>query len=208
MIDKLTYIVSTCKGYEAALQRLLNSIPGHAHAIVVSGGHMTRRVRYVADRTEHIDVTHTSYDYTALIELVEHMHDWSHGHVFLLHDTMELSPDSDRLIRDADPALDCVAAWGGECNLALYRVDYLHRMRARTLALKNCSKLRAVEMEGFLWRHLPPERRGAYPGDIAIGDEQPIYGGAARVPVTYTGVGITKYKANWGQLWPPSVVTP
>jgi hypothetical protein len=98
--------------------------------------------------------------------------------------------------------------WGGECNLALYRADYLHQCRAQLFGLKNCSKHYAVEMEGFLWRQLPETQRGVYPGDIAIGEASAPYGGVARQCVRYAGVDLIKWKANWGQIWPPSVVTP
>ena len=210
MIERLGYLISSHAAYQAPLQRLLATMRGclaTKDVVAVIAAHPARSIHQILVRQIH--VPHNSYDYTALIDFVEHARSYpAWSHVFLLHDTMELGPDSDRLIRNADPSLDVLAVWGGECNLCLYRVDYLLSRRDAILALKNCTKLQAVESEGFLWRQLPSERRGVYPGDIAIGDEQPIYGGAARVPVTYTGVGITKYKANWGQLWPPSVVQP
>lgn len=207
MIERLTYLISTCKGYEAPLARLLASMPRDAHAIVVSGGHEARRVYYRNDRA-HIEVPYTGYDYTALIEVVQG--DWElSDHLFLLHDTMEMGPEADSLIRLADPALDSVAAWGGECNLCLYRADYLQTCRAQFRGLKNCSKLYAVEMEGFLWRQLPENRRGAYPGHRFESAASPAYiDGAPRRRIAYAGVDIVKYKANWGQDWPPAVVRP
>lgn len=208
MIETLGYLISSHVAYQAPLQRLLLSLPTARDAVAIVGGHVAYAERQIIVR--QYEVPHNSYDYTALIDLVEHR-DWypaRWSHVFLLHDTMELSPDSDRLIRQADPTLDAVAVWGGECNLGLYRVDYLLSRRDDLLALKDCTKLRAVEHEGFLWRTCPEDRRGTYPGGIDIDYAQPIYGGVERQKVTYTGVGIIKYKANWGQTWPPSVVTP
>lgn len=206
--DSLGYLISTVEGYEGPLQRLLASMPPLAGVAVVTG-RSGQRVTNTARTQVYITVPHNSYDYTALIDLIEHPHSYpAWSHVFLLHDTMELGTDSDTLIRQADPALDCVAVWGGECNLCLYRVDYLMRRRDAILALKDCTKLRAVEAEGFLWRSCPEDRRGVYPGTIQIHGAGQIFGGANRQPITYTGVGITKYKANWGQAWPPNVVTP
>lgn len=208
MIDKLGYLISSHNEYQAPLQRLLMSLPTSRDAIAVVGGCAGYTERQIIVR--QYEVPHNSYDYTALIDFVEHRDfypaRWSH--VFLLHDTMELSRESDRLIRNADPALDAVAVWGGECNLGLYRVDYLLSRRAEILALKNCTKLRAVEVEGFLWRTLPEDRRGSYPGPAHLEPTRAIYGGASRQGIVYEGVGITKYKANWGQAWPPNVVTP
>lgn len=204
------YMVSTCKGYEGPLDVLLHSMRTSGidpRAItVVSGGHAAPGRRFWTSVPIY-EVPHNSYDYTALIELVE-MNGWIDRHLFLLHDTMELGPDSDRLIRAADPMMDATAVWGGECNLALYRVDYLMQCRAQLFGLKNCSKHYAVEMEGFLWRQLPDDRRGVYPGGIAIGEASAPYGGVARQCVRYEGVDLIKWKANWGQIWPPSVVTP
>ncbi len=211
MIERLGYLISSHKDYVAPLARLLASMQNiHRPLIaVVSGGHAETSHAHATDGALVCCVTHNSYDYTALIDFVEHPDDypdWSH--VFLLHDTMELGMDSSASIRQADPSLDSVAAWGGECNLALYRVDYLLRRRDAILALKDCTKLQAVEAEGFLWRSLPPDRRGVYPGGIDIDYTQAVYGGMERQRVVYTGVDITKWKANWGQLWPPTVVTP
>lgn len=175
---------------------------------VVVGGHAGRSTgHYVL--VEQIYVPHNSYDYTALIDFVEHPENYpAWSHVFLLHDTMELGPNAEVIIRSADSTLYAVAPHGGECNLGLYRTDYVRACRAQLYGLKNCSKLYAVKMEGFLWRQLPDEQRGTYPGGIEISEPEQVYGGAARQRVYYAGVDIVKWKANWGQTWPPSVVTP
>ena len=210
MIEHLTYLISSCKGYEAPLTRLLLSMRAAGidmrSILVVAGGHPVEG-RSFWHAIPIVEVTYTAYDYTALIEYVEKHWELT-DHLFLLHDTMEIGAETDRLIREADPEKDATAVWGGECNLALYRADYLRSCRAQMRGLKNCSKLYAVEMEGFLWRQLPEERRGTYPGGIAIGDDQPTYAGAARQRVHYAGVDIVKWKANYGQAWPPAVVTP
>jgi hypothetical protein len=186
----------------------MSDIPRRA-IVAVIGGYPAPGWRVEPRRVVTHHATHNSYDYTALISLLEYPDaypNWTH--VFLLHDTMELGPGSDRLIKQADPALKATAVWGGECNLALYRVDYLLSCRAQLFGLKNCSKQYAVDMEGFLWRQLPETERGSYPGGIAIGDVSAPYGGAGRQRVYYSGVDLIKWKANWGQIWPPSVVTP
>jgi hypothetical protein len=206
MIEQLSYIISTCAGYEVPLSRLLASMPTAAHVLIVSGGEKGRRSHHKRNRSR-IDVTHTSYDYTALIELIEHPWRLS-DHVFLLHDTMEMGRRADDLIRQADPAHLATAVWGGECNLGLYRADYLHSRGKDILALKDCTKLQAVEAEGFLWRQLPEDQRGTYDGIIHVERVEPVYGGMPRQRISYAGVDIVKWKANWGQSWPPAVVTP
>lgn len=211
MIERLGYLISSCAGYETPLQHLLTRLPDSTASRdvrVVAGGYRERSAGHMI-LAEHIYVPHRSFDYTALIDFVEYAPDYPFWtHVFLLHDTMELGPDSDRLIRQANPAQKATAVWGGECNLALYRVDYLLSRRDELLALKNCTKLRAVEREGFLWRTLPEAERGSYPGALAMEEPGTPYGGALRQCVRYEGVDLIKWKANWGQMWPPSVVTP
>lgn len=209
MIENLGYLISSHKDYTEPRTRLLMSMQGidPERIVAIVGGYVSEERRMW--HRPIACVTHNSYDYTALIDYVEHPDDYPRwSHVFLLHDTMELGPESDRLIRSADPSLDAVAAWGGECNLGLYRADYLHERAAEILALKNCTKLQAVGAEGFLWRTCAEAQRGVYPGGIDIGESEATYGGAARQRVYYAGVDIVKWKANWGQDWPPSVATP
>jgi hypothetical protein len=210
MIERIGYLISSHTAYQAPLQRLLMAMPSTIATrdiVAVVGGCAERARRQIIVR--QIEVEHTSYDYTALIDLVEHPESYpAWSHIFLLHDTMELGPRADQLIRAADPEKDATAAWGGECNLALYRADYLHRRRDELRSLKDCTKFRAVQVEGFLWRTLSDERRGIYAGDITIGEPEKVYGGTARQRVYYAGVDVVKWKANWGQTWPPNVVTP
>ena len=209
MIESLGYLISSHIGYEAPRERLLASMRDLPITNVVIGGYNLRS-GYYRSGVAHISADHNSYDYTALIDFVEHpadYPDWSH--VFLLHDTMELGPNADRLIRAVDPQWPAVAVWGGQCNLGLYRADYVRQCLPQLLGLKNCSKAYAVEMEGFLWTQLPKDERGVYGGTIEVSEEYPVYGGAPRRREYYTAVDVTKYKANWGQPTPPGgVVTP
>lgn len=206
MIDDLAYIVSTCRGYEQPLGRLLASMPRGAQVFVVRGG-CAARYGYSERGVLFVEVEHVSYDYTALIELVEGEWDLAE-HVFLLHDTMELGPESDRLIRAAYPKPAATAVWGGQCNLALYRTDYLFQRRDALLALKGCTKARAVEAEGFLWKQLLSSHRSVYAGDLQTRGAARPYGGAERLVEYYSGVDLVKYKANWGQHHPARVVIP
>src|SRR5262249_60625040 len=118
MIDRLGYLISSHRNYQAPLFRLLQSMAAidHNHIVVVSGGHATEERRMWHNPIVH--VAYNSYDYTALIDFVEHLEAYpAWSHVFLLHDTMELGPNADTLIRQADPDKDVIAVWGGECNL-------------------------------------------------------------------------------------------
>lgn len=201
------YLISSHKDYQAPRERLTASMAAiDVHTIrMVIGGHPEREVWF--HTVAH--VPHNSYDYTALVDFVEHPGEYpAWSHIFLLHDTMELGPDADRLIRTADPSVKATAVWGGQCNLGLYRADYLLSRRADILALKDCTKQQAVAAEGFLWRQLSEAERASYPGGYDQLVTEQTYGGAERLREYYSGVDIWKYKANWGQHPVPDVVTP
>ena len=95
-----------------------------------------------------------SFDYTAIISALEKEMKMS-SHVVLLHDTMEVSPETPALVETADPESGAVAAFGGQCNLGLFRTDYLHSIRKEILAMKDCSKKQAIAFEGWMWRNCP-----------------------------------------------------
>jgi hypothetical protein len=101
------------------------------------------------------------------------------------------------LICAGDPSLDAVAAWNGQCNMMLVRREWLMAAQPELEKLRNCSKGKAVQAEGWLWHAAPT--KAVYPnsryGNIA--DPEPIYGGASRVTEFYDAVAIKKFKANW-----------
>jgi len=181
MIERITYLISSSIGYDEPLRVLLATM---AH---------------IPDDRKRVSVGQ-SWDYTALIDALD---DMPAGHVFLLHDTMELDPDSERLISQADPDMEVTAAYPGcQCNLGLYRSDYLLSQADYIRGLRDCTKLRAIQEEGGLWRRA--KKRAVYPGAecIRAGVSRP-YGGAERLKEIYTAVGITKHKANHGQTMDP-----
>lgn len=207
MIADFAYLISSHASYHAPRQRLLGSMAGIDPArIVVVVGESAGDTRI--DGIRHIGVPYRAFDYTALIAYVESDGWGLPEHLFLLQDTMELGPDADALIRQADPTHKATVAFGGQCNLGLYRADYLRHRAPFLTALKHCSKLASVESEGMLWRSLGPLERGSYGGSCVEAGTAIVYGGAARLKEHYTGVDVIKYKANWGQTWPPAVVTP
>lgn len=137
-----------------------------------------------------------SFDYTAIIATLEI--GWNVGdHVVLLHDTMEVAPETPALIEQADPHSGAVAAFGGQCNLGLYRMDYLMARRDFILSLKNCTKKQAIDAEGRLWRECPTKTH--FPnGQCIVEEKGRPYGGAERITELYTALMIRKFKANYG----------
>lgn len=137
-----------------------------------------------------------SFDYSAIIEVLEDGRDVG-DHVVLLHDTMEVTPETPALIEQADAHSGAVAAFGGQCNLGLYRMDYLMARRSDILAMKNCTKKQAIDFEGRLWRECPTKTHFPNGQCIVEGKGRP-YGGAERITELYTALMIRKFKANYG----------
>ena len=112
---------------------------------------------------------------------------------------MEFGMNTDYLVRQADPDVDATAVYGGQCNLALYRADYLlsHTMWKFIQDRRNMSKLDSIFFEGKLV-HLTTNAK-AYPGDLQmLGVEYP-YSNVPRMKEYYSGIDLVKWKANWGQ---------
>lgn len=202
MITSLCYLISSNATYQEPLKRLLGSMEGVETGckFVVVGG--SNPGVFVLNHAVGVTVNHNSFDYTAFVELVERIvedEDSYPSHVFLLHDTMEFTPETDALVRSADPDMDATAAVDGcQCNLGLFRTDYLLSKRAEILKMKNCTKLEAVQFEGVLWKDAP--RRAVYPNaTVDVVSETAVYGGAIRRTERYNALKLFKHKSSWGQ---------
>ena len=196
MIAPPHYLISSCVGYDAPLERLLRTMRdiSDERKLVVIGGAGREEIKLVGSLPCAL-VTHNSFDYTALIEHCASRF----SHVFLLHDTMEFGELSEDLICQADPEMEATAAYpGGQSNLICYRGDYLLKHLGYIAQLRNCTKLAAIQHEGRLWSMT--ERRAVYPGAGCINDgmHRP-YGGEERLKEIYPAVGIVKWKRNYGQ---------
>lgn len=198
MIDPVTYLISSHVAYRDALARLLTSMRQieNRRKWVFIGGADRERVVNVAG-LPCFEVPHNSYDYTALIEWAARPD--GHRNVFLLHDTMELTAESDELIQQANPEMEATAAYpGGRTNLVCYRTDYLLTHYDYIQGLKNCTKEQAISHEGRLW--YMTERRTVYShADCVCGKIDRPFNGAERLHEYYPAVQITKLKANFGR---------
>lgn len=192
MIPSFCYLISSNVAYQEPLKRLLGSMSvSHDHFVVIGGCKDTGCV------LNYRIVNHDSFDYTALIEFLDF--EKQPSHVFLLHDTMEFTAETDALVRSADPEMDATAAVDGcQCNLGLFRTDYLLTKRAEILKMRNCTKLEAVQFEGVLWKDAP--KRAVYPnGTVDVVSETAVYGGAIRRTERYNALKLFKHKSSWGQ---------
>ncbi len=204
--QNLLYVISSHKNYNVPLQRLIDTMSHniyHEDIVVYTGGNEQESFATI-DRVREYSVTHNSFDMTGAIGFLEQPPPNNHyTHVFFLHDTMELTPQSDALIRNVDPDLWSVAAFGGQCNLILCRTDYLQSRRDYILSQKNCTKTQAINEEGGLWRTCPPQHRASYENsNVSLLGYENTYGANMRLREYYSGVGIFKNKGSWGQSSP------
>lgn len=205
MIRDVTYIINTHGDYGLPLRRLLASmayIPSDRIKIVRGGSTVGYIDGYTEHRMESIDVYHVmhdSYDYTGAIALLDDRIPTA-DHVFFLQDTMEFGMNTDYLIRQANAQHLATAVYGGQCNLVLYRRDYLeHAEIAQYIRQRrNLSKLESITHEGALWKNL--KLKDHYPNSSMqfLGIEKP-YSDVDRMKEYYEGVDLIKWKANWGQ---------
>lgn len=152
-----------------------------------------------------VKCTHNSFDHTGAIEFAR-INPSFPSHAFLLHDTSELTAESDQKIRFAHAEHFVTAASaecdGGKSNFLLCRSDYIRDAIGKLPRLINCSKLDAIRTEGILWKSCDPQKRAVYPNDrVIVSKASKVYDGVVRLTEFYTSVSIWKYKANWGQNW-------
>lgn len=204
------YIINSHVGYTKPLEMLLASmehIDPRRIFIFIGGAEKEQIHVRMRDGLLTFYVTHDSYDYTGLITLIEKRLITAE-HIFCLQDTMLFGPTSDTLICNANPHAEATAAHGWQCNLVLYRRDYVLHREKFIRSMKNCSKQDSITYEGWLWK--ASSNRAEYVGTDCIqqGYEFPYNPETRRLKEYYPAVDIIKYKGNWGQNMNDLVVTP
>lgn len=195
-LSDIAIVVNSHARYSLPLMSLLSTLEPHftQTAVYVAGAETVRSIRY-----NHVDfeyVMHNSFDFTGMIEYARR--EDARPYVFFLQDTMVVDIDFYEKIRNINPGDEATAAFGGQCNLVMYRTDYLQKRAHEMPMFLNCSKKQSIDAEGWFWK--TAQRKGAYPGGM-VEDRAEIfpYSDAPRIREFYHGVGVTKYKANYGQ---------
>lgn len=209
MIEDFVYLVSSHRRYWGPRIKLLESlqkagIPDDRVILAIGAEDKNRSIKF-SDGLEYSQQVllcdHDSFDYTALIAVLDYDIKLP-SHIFTLHDTMEVSGRTDSVLRNVDPDAKATGVNGWMSNLIMARTDWLYECRERVLAMRNCTKLQAVENEGILWK-LSGDSGANYPNagyPLTMHGFRP-FGGAPRIREWYENVGILKWKANWGQDW-------
>lgn len=202
MIDDFAYLISSHVNYTNPRAKLLNSLTDAKipnSRIIVGIGGCDHDEAFITGGITYLLCTHNSFDFTVLIGVLDH-EIYLPSHIFTMHDTMEVEPRTDVALQATDPSAKATGVHGWMSNLIMARTDWLQECWNQVLALRNCSKLEAVRNEGLLWK-LAGDSGAVYPdGAFPLPSSvDPVYGGANRIREYYANVGITKWKANWGQ---------
>lgn len=174
---------------------------------VFEGGH-DERWWEIRNGITYIRVAHNSFDYTALIDIVEN--ELKSDYWFLLHDTCKAGPDFGRLVRDlpeGEPDVVCMLGSNpGTMNICAYKYDYLLSKKKEILDLKNTNyedldgaKRRATEAENMLQEGYVLYHPELFEASLNSGVPS-IYkdGGVSRNERYFKNLDITKYQANYG----------
>ncbi len=139
-------------------------------------------------------VTHNSYDHTGLIYLLEsnEAYPWW----WSMHDTTEAGKDFYRKICAVGGTYEHIAVGEeGWLNMGLFSMDFLQRVKAYVLALKNCSKLAAILSER-VYPRLTQSSSYAPRGHFTFLDHKDVYGdGAIRRVIYYQAIDLYKYQS-------------
>lgn len=199
MIDDVTYIINSHARYITPLEKLLDSmsyIPKERIIVVVAESTVRDEVLVFNNGMRVVHVPHNSFDYTGALALFQRSLVTA-PYIFFLQDTMEFGMNTDYFIRKA-PDAPAVAAFGGQCNLVLYKRDYLEHHKDWILQRENLSKLDSITFEGRLW-HMTTEKASFANATMEVLGTGNPYKGAERIKEYYHSIDLTKWKANYGQ---------
>jgi len=200
------YIVSTNIDYmDITVPKLINSFTSTERVHVFVG---KSRVNYnyrIGEGPIYHYVQYGAYEHTALIGAVEFS--LPYDAVFLLHDTCEVGPNFEQLVKDGASDNDMTVIWNAMCGFGLYKLSLLHRIKPYLDGLKDCDKHTAMVQEGQIFRS-KMGTASVYPNDSYINKgTQDIYGtGKHRLIEYYGAVDLYKYKANYGNTTPDNYI--
>ena len=178
---------------------------------IFEGGHYEREETEFLD-THHILVNHNSFDYTALIDIVEN--EIESEYWFLLHDTCKVGPNFKELVNNIpDNKPDVVCMLGsipGTMNICSYKYEYLLSKKELLYNLKNRdysvdgiyqAKHRAAEAENTLQVGSVIYNPELFSDELSF--EMPsVYkdNGIRRNIRYFRNLDVYKYQANYGRL--------
>jgi hypothetical protein len=203
--SNIAFIVSSSTLYTAPRERLLPSLCAQSPLVyTVINAYDTSQEDglYMSDEdVSYICMRGGSWDFIGQIWASQLRHT-VFEYAFFLQDTMMVEPwFVDYVVEYTDPDINVTAVHNGICNLMCCRMDYVRSRRESLQRMRNCTKKESIDHEGLLYTTAPRDKRALY--DVErIPDLTPVYpygSPTPRMTEYYTPIGITKYKANYGQ---------
>lgn len=193
-------VIATHHDYhEKTMPDLLKSLVDMAHVpaeaiLVVCGGEDNRRHECI-EGVEWVFVAHNSFEYTALIEVIEGEHmaeEW-----YLLHDTCYVGPNFWHMVQALPRGFDYVSAdQNAWTNIGLYRGDFLRKHFRYVLSLRNCAKWRAIYAERT-FKYLGSWDTSDHSGLQELGKYRHYGDAVLRIVLYYADMDIYKLQASF-----------
>lgn len=183
--------------------------------LVVIGGSSSRRMACI-DGIDYLTTVQNSFEYTPLIEVVEHF--MVSPFWFLLHDTCIAGPSFNKLVHQPPVGEKVAMKHSPSMSIGLYQGEYLLRHRERLLAIKNLDnsaeslqqwKQWGVPNEDYMLWKLQDTTTHLYHPELHGQDEwnyqghADLYGtGMPRRIEYFPQLDLKKAKSNWQGVQP------
>jgi hypothetical protein len=216
---KIKFCVPTCKAHSAStldviIPSLISSGIDPHDIIAVEGGNEVREYINNKYNIQYIKTNHNSFDYTALIDVVEN--EIEADFVFNIHDTCKAGSQFFNLVKTANFNLLKTALYHNNINgasMAMGLINYQYLLRHKELiqSFKNedyshhglkQAKYKAVQIEDSIFWGLADTECGEYArgsDSETLRTETPYGTETPRIVEYYKPIDLYKYKANWGQ---------
>jgi hypothetical protein len=215
----IKFCIPTCKAnaqitLDVLIPSLLDCGIESDQIIVIEGGNNYREHFNNKYSVEYYKTNHNSFDYTALIDIVEY--NIESDYYFNIHDTCKVGSKFLSLVQNSDFNFNKIALYhnnmnGASMSMGLINYNYLMQHKQLILSFKNTdythqglkrAKRNAVDVEDSLFWKLDDVLCGAYARGndrIDLGVQTPYGTNTPRITEYYEPIDLFKYKANWGQ---------
>lgn len=191
---KVLYLVSSNKDYfEKTFEPFIQSISKvnrEKFVFIVNGSDKVYqeevegvKVKYVMDN---------SFEYSPLIDLVNHPQEYDCDFVFLLQDTCSLGKNFFRKVENFNPSFETIAVSSLENNFGWLKKDFLLSKKSFILSMKNCSKEKQLVNKGKLFKIA--HAKTTFQTNHKVLSKKDVYNDKIfRITEYYDGVDLYKY---------------
>jgi len=194
---KVLYLVSSNKDYfEKTFPVFLQSLPKvkrEKFVFIVNGSDKVYEEKVEGVKVKY--VMDNSFEYSPLIDLVNHPQEYDCDFVFLLYDTCSLGKNFFKKVEKFNPSFETIAVSSLENNFGWLKKDFLLSKKSFILSMKNCSTEKQELNKGKLFRIA--QAKTTFQTNYKILSKKNIYGSkVSRITEYYDGIDLYKYKSN------------